>query len=73
MLQRKLVKIKEESHFISKMYLYQILKLKFRIRARLHEELQPVLPMSHLHSQKPYEKHLRLHEKISAWAAEVNF
>ena len=34
-----------------------------RLRARLHGEFQPVLPMSRLRGQKPHKKHLRLHEK----------
>ena len=33
------------------------------LRARLHGEFQPVLPMSRLRGQKPHKKHLRLHEK----------
>ena len=34
-----------------------------QIRARLHGEFQPVLPMSLLRGQKPHKKHLRLDEK----------
>ena len=47
----------------------------FGLRARLHGEFQPILPMPHPSGQSPIESHYKYNykESVSAWIAEKKF